>query len=172
MRLAFAYGSGVFQQRGHDDMKKNMIDFIFAVDNPTEWHRENLEMNRKHYSFLRLFGSNNICKVQENFGANIYFNTLVQCEGRLIKYGVISTDSLLRDLLNWETLYVSGRLHKPVYNILTDNMDERLKGALRMNTESAMHTALLLLPDYFTEFDFYCTIAGLSYTGDFRMTLG
>ena len=171
LRLAFAYGSGVFQQRGHEDMKKNMIDFIFAVDDPAVWHKQNLSMNKKHYSFVRLAGCNNICKLQDNVGASIYFNTLVPCEGRIIKYGVISTESLLRDLLNWETLYVSGRLHKPVYNIITD-VDEKLKGALRINLESAMHTALLLLPDCFTEFEFYSTIAGLSYTGDFRMTLG
>lgn len=31
-----------------------------------------------------------------------------------IKYGVISTDNLVNDMLSWETLYVSGRLQKPV----------------------------------------------------------
>ena len=31
-----------------------------------------------------------------------------------MKYGVISVRSLLDDLLNWRTLYMSGRMHKPV----------------------------------------------------------
>jgi hypothetical protein len=33
MEMAFAYGSGVFQQEGHVDMSKNMLDYIFVVDN-------------------------------------------------------------------------------------------------------------------------------------------
>ena len=33
---------------------------------------------------------------------------------RLIKYGVVSTRTLYDDLTNWKTLYLSGRMHKPV----------------------------------------------------------
>ena len=86
LRLAFAYGSGVFQQQGHKDMSKNMLDFIFAVDNPAKWHKENIFLNKNHYSFLGKLPPKQVANIQDKFGASIYFNTLVPCEGRIIKY--------------------------------------------------------------------------------------
>lgn len=171
MQMAFAYGSGVFQQEGHKDVSQNMIDFIIAVDDPVSWHRENIKLNGKHYSFLKYFGARYINRVQSQYGAGVYFNTLVPCEGRLIKYGVIGTDELEIDLLDWETLYVSGRLHKPV-KMLKAPSKSSLIAALEINLKSAVHAALLLLPDEFSEIGLYTTIAGLSYSGDFRMVIG
>jgi len=172
LRFVFAYGSGVFQQEGNANVYKNMIDFVFAVDDPVGWHRENMETNPQHYSSLRLIGPKYISRLQDVAGARIYYNTLVPCEGRLIKYGVISLQSLIDDLLDWETLYVSGRLHKPVLILRRDDEQSGLNLALSTNLQSALHTSLLLLPEQFSEEDLYITVAGLSYMGDFRMTLG
>ncbi|KAF7249688.1 Phosphatidate cytidylyltransferase, mitochondrial [Varanus komodoensis] len=170
--LAFAYGSAVFQQAGASarETEKNMLDFVFVVDDSVMWHMMNLSKNRDHYSFLKYLGPKLISNIQ-NYGAGIYYNTLVPCNGRVIKYGVISTDVLLEDLLHWKTLYVAGRLQKPV-KILTQSENVKLQAALTSNLKSAITAAFLMLPESFSEEDLYLQIAGLSYCGDFRMIIG
>lgn len=99
-----------------------MIDFIIVVDDTLSWHQENLRKNRAHYSFLKHFGPRVITKVQEDFGANVYFNTLIPYNDQtLIKYGVIKKSHFVNDLLDWDHLYVSGRLQKPVQVISFDH---------------------------------------------------
>ncbi|NXW93540.1 TAM41 protein, partial [Alopecoenas beccarii] len=172
LSLAFAYGSGVFRQAGSSagHGEDNMLDFVFAVDDSVTWHMMNLQKNRSHYSFLKVFGPKQISSIQ-SYGAGIYYNTLVPCNGRMIKYGVISTDTLIDDLLHWKTLYVAGRLQKPV-KILTQNENSKLQAALVSNLKSAVTAAFLMLPESFSEEDLYMQIAGLSYSGDFRMVIG
>ncbi|KAI1234328.1 hypothetical protein IHE44_0003369 [Lamprotornis superbus] len=172
LSLAFAYGSGVFRQAGAsaEQGESNMLDFVFAVDDAVTWHMTNLSKNRSHYSFLKFFGPKKISTIQR-YGAGIYYNTLVPCNDRMIKYGVISTDALIEDLLHWKTLYVAGRLQKPV-KILAQNENSRLQAALVSNLKSAVTAAFLMLPESFSEEDLYMQIAALSYSGDFRMIIG
>ena len=168
--LAFAYGSGVFKQQGNVS-SGNMIDFIFVVEDSHKWHKKNLESNPDHYSFLGSFGANVVAAMQDKLGAGVYYNTLVPCEGRIIKYGTISRDNFLQDTKNWEWLYTSGRLHKPV-KILSNRFDDQIASALEANLRSALAASLLCLPESFPEQDLYTSIAGLSYAGDFRMIIG
>ncbi|KAI1481958.1 mitochondrial matrix Mmp37 [Daldinia eschscholtzii] len=190
IRYAFAYGSGVFPQstggtateaeikavhpkaplavqRAQDGSPK-MIDFIFGVSYTQHWHSLNLMQHRDHYSMLGSLGSGAVSYVQDKWGAGVYFNTHVTVDGILIKYGVVNIDTLCRDLSEWDTLYLAGRLHKPV-KILRD--DPRVRLANQINLLSALRTALLLLPPTFTEQELYATIAGISYLGDPRMVL-
>lgn len=152
-----------------------MIDLIIAVDDPLNFHRKNIEVNKKHYSFLKYFGPRAVTHIQEGLGAKIYYNPFVVIDdGKdLIKYGVIKTQDLINDLLDWETLYVSGRLHKPV-TVITGSKDpsEPLAKALKINLQSAIHASLLLLDETFSEETLYWTICSLSYFGDFRMIFG
>ncbi|XP_018319559.1 phosphatidate cytidylyltransferase, mitochondrial [Agrilus planipennis] len=173
LTFCFAYGSGVKKQlsKHKSDPTKNMIDLIFCVDNPIKWHQANLLENSSHYSILKILGANWIAKLQENSGSKVYYNTLVPIDGLLIKYGVVSTKDLVTDLLEWSDLYLAGRLHKPVEVIKEPSVGE-IQTALQLNLQSAVHAALLILPDSFTEYEFYCTIARLSYDGDFRMIFG
>ncbi|TMW69317.1 hypothetical protein Poli38472_001473 [Pythium oligandrum] len=173
VQFAMAYGSGVFAQKNHD-ASTSMIDLVFAVDDPKQWHAANLERNAGHYSFLKWFGADTITAVQENYGAGLYYNTLVPLlnpavGNRLIKYGVVSTKTLCEDLTAWKTLYLSGRMHKPV-SILSAT--DGIHAASAQNLAHAVHYALLCLPEKFSRMDLFMKIAGISYLGDFRMTFG
>ncbi|KAI9745802.1 MAG: Mitochondrial translocator assembly and maintenance protein 41 [Claussenomyces sp. TS43310] len=192
IRYAFAYGSGVFPQspgnltsgttssassihlKAPSAVVKSqgstpkMIDFIFGVSYSQHWHSLNLHQHRSHYSALGSLGSGAVTAVQENWGAGVYFNPYVTVNGTLIKYGVVNLDTLCTDLSEWTTLYLAGRLQKPV-KILRD--DARVRLANQVNLISALRTALLLLPPSFTERELYATIANISYLGDPRMSL-
>ncbi|CAK9817419.1 Phosphatidate cytidylyltransferase, mitochondrial [Anthophora plagiata] len=172
MKFCFAYGSAAFKQM--NNQSNNMVDLIFVVRNVNNWHAENLILNPKHYAQpLRFLGHRAIANVQEAWGAKVYYNTLVKIGGGYtIKYGIVSEVSLIEDLLDWNDMYLAGRLHKPVKVLVEPDEYSQLPTALIQNLHSAVHAALLLLPQHFTEIDFYKTIAGLSYNGDFRMTFG
>ena len=143
-----------------------MIDYIFGVSYTQHWHSLNLHQHRDHYSAVGSLGSYVTSKVQDSWGAGVYFNPYVTVNGTLIKYGVVNLDTLCTDLSEWTTLYLAGRLQKPV-KILRD--DPRVRLANQINLLSAVRTALLLLPENFTEKELYSTIAGISYLGDPRM---
>ncbi|XP_060073246.1 phosphatidate cytidylyltransferase, mitochondrial-like [Ylistrum balloti] len=170
MQMAFAYGSGVFKQQGQTETSQKMMDFIFVVNDPVSWHRQNLKENAHHYSFLRRYGPGVISAIQES-SAGLYFNPMVPFGDRLIKYGVISNWAMAQDLVQWRHLYISGRLHKPVVMVKSPD-DEKANDALKTNLKSAVHTSLLLLPEKFTEVDLFMQISSLSYTGDIRMSFG
>ncbi|XP_023403672.1 phosphatidate cytidylyltransferase, mitochondrial isoform X5 [Loxodonta africana] len=164
LSLAFAYGSGVYRQAGPNANQKNpMLDLVFTVDDPVGWHSKNLKKNWSHYSFLKVLGPRTITTVQNNFGAGVYYNPLIKCDGRLIKYGVISTSILIEDLLTWNNLYIAGRLQKPV-KIVAMNENATLRAALDKNLKSAVNAAFLLLPESFSEEELFIEIAGLSYS--------
>ncbi|KAF7490040.1 Phosphatidate cytidylyltransferase [Sarcoptes scabiei] len=187
----FAYGSGVFEQNlassnklnqnnriQNESRKTKMIDLVFSVKDPIKWHQANLEQNRSHYSGLKYLGAKRIAEFQENFGGKIYYNTLVRIDAdTVIKYGIISDNDFINDLLDWETLYISGRLHKPTALLKGPDRNDtelfhRVQNSFQTNLQSALHASFLLLSERFTEEQLYLSIAGLSYSGDFRMWFG
>ena len=79
-----------------------------------------------------------------------------------------TVDNLCSDLLNWRTLYLAGRMHKPL-RIIKD--DARVRLTQQVNLTSAVRAALLTLPEEFSENQLFERIAGISYSGDPRMML-
>lgn len=147
-----------------------MLDFIFAVSHPVHWHSINIHQHKEHYSFIsRLFGSRIISILQEKVGGRVWFNVECEVHGRIIKYGVVAVDHLVQDLMDWETLYLAGRMQKPIH-VLRD--DPRIRLANQVNLSSAIRASLLLLPETFSEEDLYTEITSISYKGDFRMRYG
>ena len=189
IRYAFAYGSGVFPQSSHEATPADlcphprppeaitkwqkgggkMIDFIFGVSHTEHWHSLNLNQHRDHYSTLGSLGSGIVSRVQDKWGAGVYFNPYISVNGTLIKYGVANLDTICADLSEWQTLYLAGRLHKPV-KVLRD--DARVRLANQINLISALRTGLLLLDQEFTEPELFSAVAAISYLGDPRMRLG
>lgn len=92
-----------------------MTDFLLSTPSLTEFHNTNLANNPSHYPLLaRWLGGERIARLTDIWGAGVWYVTMVNIRGLEVKYGVISTERLKRDLEGWETLYVAGRLHKPV----------------------------------------------------------
>lgn len=116
VEYAFAYGSGALQQKDENKAEK-MIDFILCTNDPVVFHTENIQKNPSHYSLLRWIGAKPLSRFQTGLAARVYYNTHVKVGSRQMKYGVVATEDLNQDLLDWRWLYVSGRLHKPVLDV-------------------------------------------------------
>lgn len=176
IRYAFAYGSGVFEQDGYETTAEPgkggpVLDFMFAVTHPSHFHSINMHQFPSHYPLsARMLGSDYVSTVQSSGGAGVWFNAYVPMsnQGVTIKYGVTTVDNLCDDLLNWRTLYLAGRMHKPL-RIIKD--DARVRLTQQVNLVSALRSALLLLPEEFSERELFEKIAGISYSGDPRMVL-
>lgn len=180
IKCTFGYGSGVFPQAGYDSLSatKPQIDMVHIVESPETFHKENSGQHASHYSALLRCGIGAVSMVQL-LGAGVYFNPYVPMSDEkgntsMIKYGVISCEEAFKDITEWSTMYVAGRLHKPVKHFGTN---EKLLEANNYNLSSAFNLSLLLLPNKkrqtaFSETALYEKIAQLSYMGDPRMLVG
>lgn len=173
--FAFAYGSAVVPQH-HVDSSRRMIDLVLAVNDASSWHARNLRLNPSHYSFpMSNLGPSSIVALQRsNFGARVYYNTILPSSHSThppFKYGVVDLAHLTDDLLHWHSLYLSGRLHKPVHILTAPPSPPGLSDAMATNLDAATAAALLVLPSRFDEHTFYRTIASLSYRRDVRTLL-
>lgn len=170
VNYAFGYGSKVFSQGSSIDISNSQIDMILAVSDPLEWHKQNILQHGSDYSFLKFLGPSAINYVSE-LGAGIYFNPFVDVNINgtplELKYGITSVDTLIDDLANWSTMYLAGRLHKPVAIVQNS---AQLLFLNQYNLTNAVKLSILLLNKRsIKESELYLSIAGLSYMGDPRL---
>jgi len=159
-----------------------MIDAVVAVADPAAWHAANLRANAAHYSLAARCaaaagGPAALAAAQAGGGAlacgRVYYNAMLPVPaqaGRLWKYGVVAEAALADDCVHWRSLYLAGRLHKPVRVVAAAG--PALRAALRENLRHALRAALLQLPAAFTAEALFARVVGLSYAGDFRMVFG
>ena len=65
---------------------------------------------------------------------------------QVVKYGVVRMSLLCQDLVDWDRLYIAGRMQKPV---LTLHKSRSIEEANRKNRISSLVASLLLLPEKF-----------------------
>lgn len=160
------YGSGIKPQRGQEN-RKPQIDLIVIVNDLKNWHKQNIKMNKKDYSFSsRLFFK--YAKVNWlKAGGKICYMTYLTFNGSKYKIGTIELADFLNDLKSWETFYMAGRMQKP---ILIAQATEEIEQAIEYNRYAALNTTQLLIGENkIDKLEFYMTLAGLSYIGDTRM---
>lgn len=180
LRYSFGYGLGVFPQAGYGkSISKPQLDVIHIVENPIEFHRVNAKRYPKHYSSLIRLGESAMQKIQD-CGAGVYFNPYVSMKDKngedvVLKYGVVSNQNALMDIREWKSLYIAGRLQKPVKHLY--GVDDELKIANEYNLESAFNLSLLMILNRYdsaliTVSQLFEEIALISYMGDPRMLIG
>lgn len=166
--FGIAYGSGVMEQAERSGPAP-LIDFIVSAPDLEAFHAENIQRNPDHYPlFARALGPRFVAWANDTWGAGLWYVTMVQVAGLEVKYGVVSSATLVRDLHEWRTLYTAGRLQKPVL-VLRETPE--IAAALSANLRYALSYALLLLPERFSEFELWEKITSISYSGDPRMNI-
>jgi len=171
---AFGYGSGVFVQQ-KDEKERKMIDLILVVDDAQVFHADLMKRHSHHYSLSCRLGGPSFCaRVQNGFGAKVFFHAFVEAKGKFIKYGIVEKKHVLDDLTNWSYLYIAGRLHKPTLSLILD--DEVTEAQISANLPGALAASILLLDEKETNkaslSTVFQSIAQISYSGDPRMDVG
>ncbi|GAA41126.1 MMP37-like protein mitochondrial [Clonorchis sinensis] len=185
---AFAYGSVAFPQHGRP-RSDSQLDLIFIVRDPERWHVQNASRYPTHYSFLMRHNPRFFVRtILSRFpGPQIFYNPFIpwfdECEGKQLrlKYGVVGHAKVEQDLQSWSSLYLAGRLHKPVLWIpLGDEQspsdsDRNLNKLVSNNLLAALSYVLLQVDPsrpFLTEFELFRAITSISYDGDWRMLVG
>ena len=163
--IIVGYGSKVKAQANDKGIPKQ-IDLIFGVDDALEWHKSNHEMNSSDYKselgykLLPLYG---------NLGPKINYLSYIPFENYMFKIGIVETENLLMDLINWHNFFLAGRFQKPI-EIIKGTAE--LNSAVDFNRINALKTALLASgKQTISEQELFEILCSLSFVGDWRQIL-
>lgn len=139
VKYIFAYGSAVIPQKGHIG---NMIDTFLIVENISNFHKHNLEINKNNYSYIAVNCKLSILNKINNIGTGVFYNTNIRLnKDILIKYGVISELNFKYHMENWENMFIAGRFHKPVLGVKSDSDIDKV---IYRNREAAVKLHILI----------------------------
>ena len=164
---AFGYGSGVFKQIGYTENDKVQIDLILIVENIKDWHKQNIKLNPKDYSFIgkNFLTKSNINKIKGLTG--ITYQSNIDYKNNLFKYVIIEYKDFEKHMKTWYSFYVPGRFQKPILTIITNDKIDKL---IYDNRRNACKISLLCMEEDNLD-DLFTTICSLSYNGDTRMKI-
>ncbi|CDW81185.1 UNKNOWN [Stylonychia lemnae] len=165
--------------------KDQVIDMILIVDDTYKFHEENMNTdNHSHYSFYTKRLPVGVTNAINNGGSCIYFNPLIPIKTfknqydpsakdlRKIKYGVISTENAVNDLISWNAFAFAGRLQKPILTFINEQENQEVHLANEKNRDMALNQAIFM--NFHQQknvhlMDLYTDLCSLSYRGDIRM---
>ena len=164
-RAVFGYGSGVFKQG--IPVGKPQTDVIFVVDDIKRWHHDNMSENSDDYSLIgRLhLSSDSIEKIKGN-NFITYVSDVKGNDGNTFKYGVVENSDFQRGLCTWDNLFLVGRFHKPILDVMSN---ETVRKVISTNREKAFRVACILSNPVTDKESIFRMLCGLSYMGDARM---
>jgi hypothetical protein len=110
--------------------KRPSYDLIVAVKDLKSFHKENMAMNKNHYTYMARMTHGKVVYLAQERAARIHFNHMslkdmaeltdeAHDPDKLVnfRYGVIELEDMLRDLQHWETLMVSTFMQRPFETI-------------------------------------------------------
>lgn len=138
------------------------MDLIVVVKNVDNFYKENLLRNPSHYPQPTLFS------LVKDFGIINYHNVLIS--GQRIKYGVIEEIAFIKDLKDWNSFFIAGRLHKPtiLLNHISNEWKDMVMEAQKVNLCNAMNIVDKINAKISPLNEMIEKSISLSYIGDIR----
>ena len=86
---------------------------IITVKDSNVFHQKNLRKNPYDYEGFSNFLGSDYLSILNKKVFPVHFNH-IKLEDNKIKYGIVSQNLFLKDLIDWNILTLAGRMHKPV----------------------------------------------------------